>query len=68
MEKNQIYGNIQSGVNIRDTSVTVMRNNKIFSNFYQISARNTDKKTFADLIDQNHVEGDNELSANCVLF
>jgi len=49
LERNSIYGNMQSGVNIRDSSRVVILYNKIFSNYYQLSAPNYDGKSFNEI-------------------
>jgi len=68
IHKNSIYGHTQSGINIRDNSKGLIYSNKIFSNYYQLSTRNYPKMENMKMLDENEIEGDNEFSANCVIF
>lgn len=68
IERNKIFGNVQSGINFRDQSRALAINNEIFSNFYEISARNYKKKDVAALTDNNEIEGDLEVCSNCTIF
>lgn len=68
IHKNSVYGHTQSGINIRDNSKGLIYSNKIFSNYYQLSTRNYPRMENMKLLDENEIEGDNEFSANCVIF
>ena len=39
MVQNQIFGNSQTGVIVRDNSKISMKTNKVFANFYQLSMK-----------------------------
>jgi len=49
IERNSIYGNIQSGINIRDNSQALIRYNRVFSNYYQLSTRAYDKNLIKEI-------------------
>ena len=68
IHKNSIYGHTQSGINMRDNSKGLVYDNKIFSNFYQLSTRAYKKDENMKMLNENEIEGENEFSANCVIF
>ncbi len=68
IERNTIYGNSTSGVIFRDNSKAIIEQNKIFSNYYQLSTRHLGKKEMEELMENNTITGQSEFSKNCVIF
>ena len=68
IERNQIFGNAQSGINFRDQSKALAEGNRIYSNFYQFSARGFAKSDVRNMRNFNMIEGDIEVCANCAIF
>jgi len=68
IEKNQIFGNSTSGVILRDNSRVLMKNNKIVSNYYQVSSRNMKQELAHQIEEDNDIQGPNEYVKNCVIF
>jgi F-box protein 11 len=66
--RNKIYGHTQSGLNMRDNSKGLVYSNEIYSNFYQISTRAYKKEEINEMLETNEIRGENEFSANCVIF
>lgn len=53
---------------MRDNSKGLVYDNRIFSNFYQLSTRAYKKEENMKMLNENEIEGDNEFSANCAIF
>jgi parallel beta-helix repeat protein len=68
IERNEIFGNTTSGITIRDNSITLIRNNVIKSNYYQISGRAVPTKLVNEMVEDNEITGDNEFTSNCAIF
>ena len=77
IEKNSIFGNISSGVIIRDNSSAMIVNNKvtlielilmqIFSNYYQVSTIRMNKERMTNIEEDNEIEGEVEV-LGCAIF
>jgi hypothetical protein len=77
IEKNSIFGNISSGVIIRDNSSAMIVNKKvtlielilmqIFSNYYQVSTIRMNKERMTNIEEDNEIEGEVEV-LGCAIF
>ena len=60
IERNLIAHNVQAGVYFRDEAVSKCLNNKLFNNYFQISAMAMSRTKLKDIIEDNDIEGEIE--------
>ena len=69
IEQNQIFGNQQTGVTVRDNSKIQFKENKLYSNFYQLSMKSCPQKDQEKFLAENEISGINEWhNATCNIF
>lgn len=69
LENNEVYSNTTAGVMIRDNSEVVMSKNKIHENYYQLSLRNGKNKRTKEVLQNNTIDGPNEIpNKYCPIF
>ena len=69
IEQNQIYGNNQVGITVRDNSKILIKDNRLFANFYQLSMKSCSEKEQDEINHDNAIEGISEWhNATCNIF